>query len=177
MTFERDKEILRPRIDETVFIAAGARIFGDVVVGKESSIWFNAVLRGDEGAIVIGEGTNIQDNAVIHSDMNHPARIGNNVSIGHGAVIRGCTIGDGVMVGMNATVMTYVEIGEGSIVGAQTFIPYHKTFPPRSLILGSPARLVRELREDELEMNRFATRIYLELAARYGSGKITGHDG
>lgn len=171
-----EEKILKPVIHPSVFVAEGARIFGDVEINKGSSVWFNAVIRGDEGKITIGANTNIQDNAVIHSDMMVPAVIGDNVTIGHGAVVRGCRIGNGVMVGMNSTVMTNAEIGEGSIVGANAFIPYNRKFPPRSLIVGAPARLVRELGDGEKEAGRIATRVYEDLRIKYSEKKIVGHD-
>lgn len=176
MTDRDEDRILKPVIHESVFIAEGARIYGDVEIGEGSSVWFNAVIRGDEGKITIGANTNIQDNAVIHSDMTVPAEIGDNVTIGHGAVVRGCKIGDNVMVGMNSTIMTNAEIGDGSIVGANAFVPYNRKFPPRSMIIGAPARLVRELSEDEMKMGRIATRVYEELGKKYSGKKIIGHD-
>lgn len=168
---------LVPQVHPSVFVAEGARIYGDVVIGAGSSVWFNAVLRGDEAQIVIGRHTNIQDNAVIHSDQGAETRIGDEVTIGHGAVIRGCRIGTNVMVGMNATVMSHAEIGDGSVVGANAFVPYHATFPPRSLILGMPAKRVRGLREDEIGMNRIATGVYTELVQRYRDREILGYPG
>ena len=168
-------QILKPRIHESVFIAEGARICGDVEIGEGSSIWFNAVIRGDEGKISIGKNTNIQDNTVLHSDMMVGIQIGDGVTIGHGAIIRGCIIGNNTMIGMNATVMTNAEIGSECVVGANTFVPYNKKFPPRSLIIGVPARLVRELKSEELEFGKIATRIYEELKEKYSHGEIIGY--
>lgn len=170
------KKVIRPEIHPSVFIAEGARIFGDVIIGEGSSVWFNAVIRGDEGRIRIGRSSNIQDNAVLHSDMMVGIDIGDEVTIGHGAIVRGCRIGNGVMVGMNATVMTNAVIGDNSIVGAHAFVPYNKHFPPRSLILGSPARLIRELTDEELKTNRMAVEIYRELVDGYISGLIAGRE-
>lgn len=168
---------IRPRIHESVFIAAGARIYGDVVIGPGASVWFNAVLRGDEGRIEIGRDTNIQDNVTLHSDLGAPVVIGDRVTVGHGAVIRGCRIGADVMIGMNATIMSHVAIGEHSVVGAHAFIPYHTSFPPGSMILGSPARLVRQLTDEELTFNQAAVDIYKELVRRYRAGEIAGISG
>jgi carbonic anhydrase/acetyltransferase-like protein (isoleucine patch superfamily) len=169
--------ILRPDIHESAFIAEGARIYGDVSIAEGTSVWFNAVLRGDEGRIEIGKDSNVQDNAVIHSDMDAGVTIDERVTVGHGAVLRGCRIAGDVMIGMNATIMSYVEIGERSIVGANAFIPYHKSFPPRSLIIGSPAKAVRELNEDELGFNQVAIDIYKDLVRRYQAGEIIGVSG
>lgn len=168
---------LGPDIHESAFIAEGARIYGDVVIAEGASVWFNVVLRGDEGRIEIGKDTNVQDNVVIHSDMEAGVVIGERVTLGHGAVIRGCRIAADVMIGMNTTIMSYVEIGEQSIVGANAFIPYHKSFPPRSLIRGAPAKAVRELTVDELGFNQVAIDIYKDLVRRYQMGEITGVSG
>ena len=165
--------ILRPQIHASVFIAEGARIYGDVFIAKGASVWFNAVLRGDEGRIEIGRDTNVQDNVVIHSDMDAGVIIADRVTLGHGAVIRGCRIGTDVMVGMNATIMSHVEIGEQCIIGANSFVPYHKSFPPRSLIMGSPAKVFRELTNEELRFNQAAIDIYKGLVKRYQAGEIS----
>ncbi len=169
-----NEKVLRPRIHESVFVAKGAQIYGDVEIGEGSSVWFNAVIRGDEGKIVIGKNTNIQDNAVIHSDGDMPVEIGDSVTVGHGAVIRACKLGNSVMVGMNATVMSGVEIGERSIVGANSFIGYNKKFPPRSLITGVPAKLARELSLAETAINDAAPQIYGELVEKYRRGAFGG---
>ncbi|MEM3526503.1 MAG: gamma carbonic anhydrase family protein [Candidatus Jordarchaeaceae archaeon] len=169
------KKVLKPKIHESVFIAEGARIYGDVEIGEGSSVWFNAVIRGDEGKVTIGKNTNIQDNAVVHSDMGVATEIGDNVTIGHGAIVRGCKIGNNVMIGMNATIMTNSEIGEYSIVGANSFVPYNKKFPPRSRILGLPATLVREVNEEDLETIRKGTQVYEELKKLYFEKRILGY--
>ncbi|MEA3470159.1 MAG: gamma carbonic anhydrase family protein [Thermodesulfobacteriota bacterium] len=168
---------LGPRVDASVFVAEGACIYGDVEIRKGASVWFNAVLRGDEGKISIGNNTNIQDNAVIHSDMMVSVEIGDNVTIGHGSVIRGCRIGNNVMVGINSTVMTNADIGDFSIVGANTFVPYDKKFPPQSLIVGSPAKLIRKLRDEDIAAIGMTTDIYKGLAKQYARGDITGYRG
>ncbi len=165
---------MKPRIHESVFVAEGARIYGEVTLSEGASVWFNAVLRGDEGAIRIGRDTNIQDNAVVHSDLGAAVIIGERVTVGHGAVIRSCRIGPDVMIGMNATVMSHAVIGEQSIVGANAFIPYNETYPPQSLIIGSPARTVRTLSEAELRFNQLAVNTYKDLINRYRSGEIEG---
>jgi carbonic anhydrase/acetyltransferase-like protein (isoleucine patch superfamily) len=167
---------LKPRIHPTVFIAEGARIYGDVEIQEGASVWFNAVIRGDEGRIVIGRNTNIQDNCVVHSDQEVGIEIGDGVTIGHGAIIRGCRIGNGCMIGMNATIMNHSEIGADSIVGTGAVVPYNKTYPPRSLILGVPARQVRELGDEETTVNRKAVEVYRKLVGQYNSGAIVGHE-
>ncbi|MGM0451673.1 MAG: gamma carbonic anhydrase family protein [Thermodesulfobacteriota bacterium] len=177
MTPSEQEQAIAPDLHETVHVAEGARIYGDVIIGKQSSVWFNAVLRADEGRIAIGKGTNIQDNVVIHSDLGTGAWIGDSVTIGHGAIIRGCRIEENVMVGMNATVMTHAHIGKDSMVGANALVPYYKTFPERSLITGVPARWVRYLTDDEVAFNRTAVDAYLKLVERYAAKKIRAWPG
>jgi len=160
----------RPRLDPSAYLADGAIVRGDVTLGPRASVWFNAVLRGDEGPVRIGERSNVQDCCVVHSDLGVGVEIGAWVTIGHGAVIRGARIADHVMIGMHATIMTGAVIGEGSIVGAASFVPYRAQFPPGSLILGSPARLVRPLEGSEPEHHRIACEKYLQLVAEYRAG-------
>ena len=165
---------VRPLFSPTVFIAEGAIIRGDVTIGNRASVWFNAVVRGDEGPVRIGECSNVQDCCVLHSDLGAAVEIGTWVTIGHGAVIRGARIADHVMIGMHATIMTGATIGEGSIVGAASFVPYRAEFPSHSLILGSPARLVRPLHDSERQHHRIACETYLQLVEAYRSGKWQG---
>lgn len=166
---------LVPRIHPSVFIAEGARIYGDVEIKKGASVWFNAVIRGDEGSVTIGENTNIQDNVVVHSDAGAIVVIGDNVTVGHSAVVRGARIGDHVSIGMNATIMSYAELGDYSVVGANTFVGYHKKFPEKSLITGVPGKLVRQIEGDMLNTSRIAVDIYMDLVKQYTSGGILGH--
>jgi carbonic anhydrase/acetyltransferase-like protein (isoleucine patch superfamily) len=161
----------KPLLSATAYIAEGAILRGDVTVEDRASIWFNAVVRGDEGPVRVGECSNVQDCCVLHSDLGMAVEIGAWVTIGHGAVIRGARIGNRVMVGMNATVMTGADVGEGCIVGANSFVPYRAKFPPDSLIVGSPARLVRPLEDDEREHHRIACEMYLRLVSEYRAGK------
>lgn len=171
---EETGHVLRPEVHESVYIARGAQVFGDVRIAEGASVWFNAVLRGDEGHIKIGRDCNIQDNVLIHSDLGAAVNIAERVTIGHGAVIRSCRIGANVMVGMNATIMSRAEIGENSIVGANSFIPYNRSFPPGSMIVGAPARVVRPLTEEELVFNQAAVDVYKKLVVQYQQGKIEG---
>jgi carbonic anhydrase/acetyltransferase-like protein (isoleucine patch superfamily) len=130
--------------------------------------------RGDEGKVVIGSGTNIQDNAVLHSDMGACVEIGKNVTIGHGAVLRGCRVGENVMIGMNATIMTHATIGENSVVGANSFLPSNRRYEARTMIMGSPAKRVRALTEEELGWNEIALGVYRGLVERYLRKEILG---
>jgi len=149
-----------PKIDQTVFIAEGAKVIGKVSIGEYSSIWFNCVLRGDIDSITIGERTNIQDLSVIHVNPGQPVIIEDDVSIGHSCVLHGCKISKGSLIGMGAIILNNAVIGENCLVGAGSLVPERKAFPPNSLIMGSPAKVVRELTVEEILSLR-------SLAARY----------
>ena len=174
MDSQGNSRVLKPRIHESVFVAEGARIYGDVEIGANASVWFNAVIRGDEGKVVIGSGTNVQDNAVLHSDMGSCVEIGKNVTIGHGAVLRGCRVGENVMIGMNATILTHAVIGEHSIVGANSFLPSNRAYEARSMIMGLPGKRVRALTDEELGWNEIALGVYRDLVERYLRKEILG---
>jgi len=147
-----------PKIAKNVFVAPSADIIGNVEIGEDSSIWFGTVIRGDVHYIKIGARTSIQDLSMIHvthykkSDMSdgYPTIIGDDVTIGHKVMLHGCKIGNGCLIGMSATILDGAEIGEGSIVGAHSLVTQNKKFPPRSLIMGSPAKVVRELSDEEV---------------------------
>lgn len=157
----------RPRIDPTAYIADGAQVIGDVVLGANASVWFNAVLRGDTERITIGAGSNVQDGTVVHADPGFPCTIGENVVTGHGAIVHGCQIGDDCLIGMGAIILNGATIGDGSIVAAGALVPEGKAFPPRSLIMGVPAKAVREATEKDLEMIAGGARHYQERARLY----------
>lgn len=140
-----------PNIAENTFIAPGAIIIGKVSIDAGSSVWHNAVIRGDMNKIEIGKNTNIQDNSVIHVCSDYPTIIGDNVTIGHGAIVHGCTIGNNVLIGMNATILDGAIIKDGSIIGANALVSQGKTFPKESLILGVPAKVVKKVSKEELE--------------------------
>ena len=140
----------RPVIGERVFLAEGSRLIGDVTIGNDSSVFYNAVLRADLASIVVGERTNIQDNVTVHLSLDEGVVIGNEVTVGHNAVLHACTIDDNVLIGMGAIVMDGAHIKKNSIVGAGAIVTQGKEFPEGSLILGSPAHVVRELTEDEI---------------------------
>jgi len=157
----------RPVVRRGVFIAPNAAVVGDVVLEENSSVWFGAVLRGDRSGIRIGRGTNVQDCAVVHTSAGYEVEVGELVSIAHGAVVHGCRIGRCSLVGMNAVVMNGVEVGEECIVGAGAVVPEHRRFPPRSLILGVPAKVVRSLEDSEVEAVRRNAEVYMKLAQKY----------
>ena len=149
--------------DESVLLAEGARVSGDVTLGHKVNIWYNAVLRGDDGAIVVGEGTNIQDCAVLHEETT----VGRGCTIGHGAIVHGCTVGDNTLVGMRAVILNGARIGSNCIVGAGALVTGKMDAPDGMMILGSPAKVVRPLTEAEIESNRASAQGYLEAARRY----------
>jgi carbonic anhydrase/acetyltransferase-like protein (isoleucine patch superfamily) len=157
-----------PTLGRDVFVAEGARLVGDVRVGDASSIWFNAVLRGDLHPVIIGHHTNIQDNAVCHIGYDEPCIIGNYVTVGHSAILHACTVGDEVLVGMGAIVMDRVVIGEQSIIGAAALLTQDMVVPPGSLVYGSPAKVVSKLGEKERAQLRRYAEEYAEFAARTG---------
>lgn len=168
---------MEPRIHPSVFVAEGAQIWGDVEIGAGSSVWFGAVIRGDEGPVRIGEDSNIQDNCVIHSDLGAPVMIGTQVTVGHGSVLRSCRIGDRTMIGMNSTVMSGVAIGERCIVGAHSLVTYNQTFDDDSLIIGVPAKRIRETTEEEKQYSEIACDVYRKLVVEYSDGKFRSHTG
>jgi carbonic anhydrase/acetyltransferase-like protein (isoleucine patch superfamily) len=131
------------------FVADTASVIGSVILGKQASVWFNAVIRGDNDTITIGERSNVQDGAVLHVDPGVPLKLGNNVSVGHQAMLHGCTVGDETLVGIGAIVLNHAVIGKGCLIGAGTLIPEGKTYPDGVLVVGSPGKVVRELRPEE----------------------------
>lgn len=175
MNDKKTVNVCKPLIHESVFVAEGARIYGDVQIGENSSVWFNAVIRAENGKIRIGRKTNIQDNVVIHNQPTKDVEIGDHVTVGHGAILRCCKIGNHVMIGMNATIMSGAEIGDYSIVGSNSLITYNKKFQPGSLITGSPARRVGEVAPDAIRESQWVEEDYREIAALYANDKIQGH--
>ncbi|MES1039691.1 MULTISPECIES: gamma carbonic anhydrase family protein [Peribacillus] len=152
----------KPSIDDTVFVAPGAHLIGDVSIGKDSTIWFNAVLRGDEDSITIGEKCSIQDNSTIHLFDGCPVVIEDEVTVGHNVILHGCKIGKRSIIGMGSTILDNVEIGEECIVGANTLISSGKIIPPRSLVIGSPGKVVRRLNDKDLELIQLSIDTYVQ---------------
>jgi len=161
---------INPKIGEDTFVAETAVIIGDVEIGKNSSIWYGCVIRGDISRIKIGDNSNIQDNSVIHVSRQVPTNIGNNVTIGHGAIIHGCTIGDNCLIGMNSVIMDNVKIGNNTIVGAMSLISKGKTIPEGVLVMGNPAKIIRDLTEEEIiEISLYSSRNYDNAKENYSS--------
>ncbi|MDM5213973.1 gamma carbonic anhydrase family protein [Peribacillus sp. RS7] len=152
----------KPSIDESVFVAPGAHLIGDISIGKESTIWFNSVLRGDEDSITIGEKCSIQDNSTIHLFEGCPVVIEDEVTVGHNVILHGCKIGKRSIIGMGSTILDNVEIGEECIVGANTLISSGKIIPPRSLVIGSPGKVVRRLNDKDLELIQLSIDTYVQ---------------
>ncbi|SDI15935.1 gamma carbonic anhydrase family protein [Alteribacillus bidgolensis] len=161
-----------PTIHESVYVADGARVIGDVEIGAESSIWFNVVLRGDEAPIKIGKRCNIQDNTVCHLYDQYPLSLEDEVSIGHSAIVHGCALKKGVLVGMGAVVLDGAEIGEYSIIGANALIPSGKVIPPRSLVLGSPGKVVRSLTDKDLALIEETIETYVQKGREFQHTEI-----
>jgi len=152
----------KPNVHDTVFLAPGSYVIGDVQVGKETSIWFNAVLRGDEDAIIIGDRCSIQDNATIHLFEGSPVVVEEEVTVGHNVILHGCTIKKRCIIGMGSTILDGAVIGEECIIGANTLIPSNKIIPPRSLVLGSPGKVVRDLTKKDFELIQLSIDTYVE---------------
>lgn len=139
------------KLHESVQVARGAVAFGDVTVGEDSSIWYNAVVRGDSGPIIVGKHSNIQDNCTLHLDEGGKVQIGDYVTIGHGAIVHGCKIGNRCLIGMGAIILNGAEIGDNCIIGAGTLITQKKVIPAGSMVMGSPGKVIREVTEEEKE--------------------------
>jgi carbonic anhydrase/acetyltransferase-like protein (isoleucine patch superfamily) len=161
-----------PRVDATAFVAPGAWVVGDVEIGPEASVWFTAVVRGDSAPVSIGARTNIQDGAVLHTDAGAPCVVGENCTVGHRAIVHGCTVASNVLVGMGAIVLSGAVVEEESLVAAGSLVPEGGHFPARSLLMGTPARVVRSLTDEDVErLIRPGARHYLEYARIHrGSG-------
>jgi len=160
-----------PQLAEDVFVAPGAFVIGDVSIGESSGLWFNTVVRGDVNWIKIGARTNIQDLSVIHVDSGGwPTTVGDDVTVGHRVILHGCTLSHRVLIGMGAVVMNGVQIGEDSIVGAGSLLTENTVIPPRTLSLGSPCKVKRDLTDGEIQLIKLSALHYAELAAKYRSG-------
>ncbi|NND72651.1 MAG: gamma carbonic anhydrase family protein [Rhodothermales bacterium] len=157
-----------PKYDDTNFIAPSADVIGDVVLGPFSSVWFNTTIRGDVHRIRIGHSSNVQDNSVIHvTHETAPTTIGDFVTIGHGAIVHGCSIQDRVLVGMGSIILDHADIGSDSIIGAKSLVTARTKIPPRSMVLGSPAKVVRTLTDSEVESIMYFANNYVRYSAVY----------
>ncbi|MBD3894091.1 gamma carbonic anhydrase family protein [Hydrogenophaga sp.] len=159
-----------PSVAETAWVAENAQVVGRVVLGEDSSVWFGVTVRGDLDTITIGRGSNIQDGSVLHADDGIPLTIGERVTVGHQVMLHGCTIGDESLIGIGAVVLNGATIGTNCLVGAGALVTEGKEFPDGSLILGSPARAVKTLRPEQIELLRQSALHYIENARRYRRG-------
>lgn len=161
----------KPDTDKALYIADNAVIIGDVILEEGVTIWFGAVLRGDAGPIRVGRNTNIQDNCVVHCELGNTTTIGENVVVGHGAIIHSCTIGDNCMIGMGSIIQNDAVIADDSLVGAGALVTERKMFPKRALLLGSPAKYVKPVTDKQLQMIRDGAQEYLDFAEKYNNIK------
>ena len=162
-----DFEGVTPRINKNTYISESVDIIGKVNVEENVDIWFGTRLRGDMNSIIIGENTNIQENSVVHVDINSPCIIGKNVTIGHGTIIHGCSISDNVLVGMGSIILNNAKIGKNTIIGAGSLVTQGKEFPEGVLILGNPAKVIRQLTEAEIESIQRSADNYVSLSKKY----------
>jgi carbonic anhydrase/acetyltransferase-like protein (isoleucine patch superfamily) len=157
----------KPTLGNGAWIAPNATVIGDVQLGDNASIWWNAVLRGDNDTITIGADSNIQDGSVLHADEGVPLTVGANVTVGHMVMLHGCTVGDESLIGIKSVILNKAVIGRHCIIGANSLIPEGKVIPDRSLVMGSPGKVVRQLSDEEVALMRHAAQGYVENARRY----------
>jgi carbonic anhydrase/acetyltransferase-like protein (isoleucine patch superfamily) len=163
-----------PRVGARGFVAPNATVVGDVELGDDVSIWFGAVLRGDVERLTVGHGSNVQDNSVLHADPGAPLVLGAGVTVGHMVMLHGCHVGDHSLVGIGAVVMNHARIGANCLVGARSLVTEGKTFPDGVLIIGAPARVIRELTAAEIGGLRASAERYVQRAAEYRAGLSGG---
>lgn len=163
--------MMKAVIGTNTWVAENATVRGNVIVGRNCSIWFGAVVRAEQGSIRIGSCSNVQDNSVVHTDPGHNVEIGNGVTIGHMTVVHGCTIGDNTLVGMGAIVMNGAQVGRNCIIGAGTLVTQGMVIPDDSLAFGCPAKVVRKLRPEEIAGNETNAQHYVEISQAYLRGE------
>jgi carbonic anhydrase/acetyltransferase-like protein (isoleucine patch superfamily) len=161
----------KPRIHLTAFVGEGARIIGEVSIQENASIWYNAVVRADLAPIIIGEGSNVQDNATVHVETDKPAIVGKNVTIGHNAIIHACTIEDNVLVGMGAIILNGAHICENSLIGAGAIVTENKLIPEGSLVIGCPGKVIRQLTPEEINQIHVSAIHYQDQAKQHKGAK------
>ena len=156
-------------VGEGQFVAPGAVLIGKVILQSQASVWFNAVLRGDNEPIVIGERSNVQDGSVLHTDPGHPLTLGRGVTVGHLAMLHGCEVGDNTLIGINAVILNGAKIGRNCIIGANTLVGEGKVIPDNSMVLGSPGKVVRSLDEAAVTRMQRTANVYVEKSLRYNN--------
>ncbi len=165
MIYELDA--VSPTLKGNNYIAPNATVIGHVVMGKNTSVWWGVTIRGDNDTITLGDNVNIQDGSVLHTDEGVPLNLENGVSVGHMAMLHGCTVGEGSLIGIKAVVLNHAVIGRDCLIGANSLIPEGKVIPDRSLVVGSPGRVVRQLTDEEVKGVRSIAQHYVDNAARY----------
>ncbi|QCB44842.1 gamma carbonic anhydrase family protein [Hydrogenophaga sp. PAMC20947] len=158
---------LVPRLADTAWVADNAQVIGNVELAEDSSIWFGVTVRGDTEIITVGKGSNIQDGSVLHADVGMPLTVGDNVTVGHKVMLHGCTIGDESLIGIGAVVLNGAKIGKNCLVGAGALVTEGKEFPDGSMIIGSPAKAVRQLTPEQMEGLRMSAQHYIDNAQRF----------
>lgn len=161
---------VEPQIAESAWVADSAQVMGEVHMGADASVWFGTVVRGDTSSITIGEGTNVQDASVLHADLGMPLVIGRHVTVGHQVMLHGCTIGDESLIGIGAIVLNGAKIGKNCLVGAGALVTEGKEFPDGSMIIGSPARVVKQLTAEQMQGLRQSAQHYIDNARRFRAG-------
>ena len=159
-----------PQLANGAWVADSAQVIGHVELAEDASIWFGAILRGDTELLKIGKGSNVQDGSVLHADVGYPVTLGENVTVGHQVMLHGCTIGDGSLIGIGAVVLNNAKIGKNCLVGAGSLVTEGKEFPDGSMIIGSPAKAVRQLSPEQIEGLKMIAHHYIDNARRYKAG-------
>ena len=162
----------RPRLAESAWVADSAQVIGNVVLAEDASVWFGAILRGDTELLSVGRGSNVQDGSVLHADLGYPVALGENVTIGHQVMLHGCTVGDGSLIGIQAVVLNGARIGRHCLVGAGALVTEGKEFPDGSMIIGSPARVVRQLTPEQIAGLQHNAEHYVQNARRFRAGLV-----
>ena len=158
-----------PQDNGAAFVAPNATVLGDVILEAGSSVWYGAVLRGDDGTLTLGENTNVQDNAVLHCNPGGAVSLGKNVTVGHSALVHGCTVGDGSLIGMHATLLNHCVIGKNCIIGAGALVPEGMVIPDNSVAVGVPARVIKTIRDDQLAHNIENAKAYVEMGRQHAA--------
>ena len=158
-----------PRNEGAAFVAPNATVQGDVILKAGSTVWYGAVLRGDDGTLTIGENSNVQDNAVLHCDVGGAVTLGRNVTVGHSALVHGCTVGDGSLIGMHATLLNHCVVGKNCIIGAGALVPEGMVIPDNSVAVGVPARVIKTIRDDQLAHNIENAKAYVEMGRQHAA--------
>ena len=158
-----------PQDHGAAFVAPNATVLGDVILEAGSSVWYGAVLRGDDGTLTLGENTNVQDNAVLHCDPGGAVSLGKNVTVGHSALVHGCTVGDNSLIGMHATILNHAVVGRNCIIGAGALVPEGMVIPDNSVAVGVPARVIKTIRDDQLAHNIENAKAYVEMGRQHAA--------